>query len=693
MSGALVVNGSSSSPAVFTSLLDDSVGGDTNGDGTASSPVAGDWGGISGSSASLSIDHADVRYGQTGISGGSLTTTSVTNSTVEYASYSGISVDSSVAITVSGNTVTGVGSSGIQVSQDGTVSNAAASTTTVINNTVNGVSGGAGIIVQADPYNNSGTAALANVPAPTVTGNNVTGVSTPFAHTSGSQDQGAGFAIAISATNLLPAQLTGNTGSSNTVNALELGGTLRGNLILPVAGLPIVVGLVDVPIYGFTSGLAVGSGVTLTANAGAVLKFNPNYDAYWNSPAGLSVSGALVVNGSSSSPAVFTSLLDDSVGGDTNGDGTASSPVAGDWGGISVADGATASLVNTDIRYASTALSVADDGAAEFHGSVVTSAFGVSAGDGYVDATGVDWGDSYGPSPIGSGVAYSGGAANVVPWVGYVAPAPLPGVPYVPPAANPCAQIYFVAVRGSGEDPQGDPPIYGGDESSDGLGSRVRDVLTGMTDELAQYSPSTTVKTYGLQYRALGVLSDPLLRGTQAYFTSIYEGVDQLTELMSDETRMCPTEKIVLSGYSQGALVIHIALRDLASSGSPSISATHLAAVALIADPAKVANGGEYTLEEFDKEAGSGIAKAEGIWTKFPLDSDVGPLPPSVTGRTIAMCRNHDPVCAPPSPQFLLEGLLAYVHIHTDGYYQTESAVLGRWAADKFLARAFVLAD
>jgi hypothetical protein len=75
--------------------------------------------------------------------------------------------------------------------------------------------------------------------------------------------------------------------------------------------------------------LEIASGVTVTVQAGAIVKFA--------SGTGITVDDGAVLDASavsSSGPTVFTSLADDGAGGDTNLDGNNSRPEPGDWTGI-----------------------------------------------------------------------------------------------------------------------------------------------------------------------------------------------------------------------------------------------------------------------------------------------------------------------------------------------------------------------
>ncbi len=505
---------------------------------------------------------------------------------------------------------------------------------------------------------------IAAAPAPTLEADSSTGV-----------EQTGYPAFAVNSSSLDLNDLGANSATGSGVQAVALSGTVATSSTLPAQPAAWELGYFSTYLGEGAGTLDVPSGVTMTVSPGAVFKATG-----WgscgtpNQSCALAVEGVLSAVGTALNPITFTSINDNSIGGS----GGSGSPKAGDWGGIYASGSGSVDLENAKLEYASTALAVADGAGATIHGKVLNSMVGVAGNDTFVDATDVDWGDPSGPSPLGSGTAYSGGGVMVIPWVGYVAPTiPSNTDPYVPPSTYQCASVAFIGARGSGEAPQGDPPTFSG--PSDGLGTRVSEMYQSFLKNVTQYGTygPGNVKELGVQYRALGTLYDPLKLGTQAYTDSIYDGVYKLTAMIQDEESNCPGEKLVLAGYSQGALVIHISLLELAND-DPSVLGSNIAAVLLMADAGKWGHGAEDTWEADLQQAGAGVENADGIWTKVPglPDSDKGPIPTSVVGQTLALCHNHDIVCSP--------GSGASVSNHTS-YDSSEEDDMGLWAADTYL--------
>ncbi len=106
-------------------------------------------------------------------------------------------------------------------------------------------------------------------------------------------------------------------------------GTLASNTTWTAGNSPYVIGYVVIP-----------TGVTLTIEEGTIVKFSGTYST-------LEVNGHLVVNGTETNPAYFTSLNDNSIGGST-GNGT---PLSTDWGNIMVKEGGIAEINHSVIRY------------------------------------------------------------------------------------------------------------------------------------------------------------------------------------------------------------------------------------------------------------------------------------------------------------------------------------------------------
>lgn len=672
--GTLLVNGTAAEPVVITSIHDDTAGGDTNGDGDATTPeIDNAWTGIalgSGETAVLDIDHAKIRNTHndpvSDVFVGPAARFSLTNSSI--AATQDITVGATGSVTVSNNEFTvneflpEYGGTGVlRVYR----------------------SGGTGdMVVEQNDLRSlslSVTQPREDAAAPIVSGNTVTG-------------SRLAAAIFVAATHLRPSQMTGNTGSNNTVNVFALAGSLDEDVTLPTVGLPFAIFNAGEAM----SGLSVPWGRTLHINAGAVIKVVDVvcHGCPSSTDSGLAVEGTLLVDGTAAEPVVFTSIYDDTAGGDTNGDGDATTPqTSNPWRGI-YASGTTSfpgtiDMDGVDIRFAQTALSV--DGAvdARIRGRVADSSVGVASASTYVDAIDVDWGSSAGPAPFGTGASATGMGVHFIPWTGYVPP-PRPPValPQPVPEDNPtsCADVTVFGLRGSGEEPLEDwpaqaPESYGFAEYTTGM---LGALFSGVRDE----RPSTTFKSIGIAYQALPV---PIVNANVSlpmFLDSIFDGVDKFKQRLRQEATDCPDTKFVVLGYSQGALAAHRVVTDLELVGDTAIL-DRIVGLGFVADPGRVPNGLETTWDTANTPAAGAIKNVAGVYASITAPA-FRALPNALVDRTISICHRGDAVCAPRAYSILDTALGQLPGIPGNGphnnYTSEEATSLGAWLAPKVLA-------
>lgn len=166
------------------------------------------------------------------------------------------------------------------------------------------------------------------------------------------------------------------------------------------------------------------------------------------------------------------------------------------------------------------------------------------------------------------------------------------------------------------------------------------------------------------------------------YIGSINTGIEMLEDLLAARQECAGKgEKLVLSGYSQGALVISQVLND--ALGDPELMArvqfSRLGGVFLLANPANwIGNGGT--------RLGTGAYSAGSASLSIPFGgvSPMHRIPGELAGLTTSMCNVADLVCATQNlgvPGLGVYELVKGISVHTS-YPETDAPVFTRVARE-----------
>lgn len=210
-----------------------------------------------------------------------------------------------------------------------------------------------------------------------------------------------------------------------------------------------------------------------------------------------------------------------------------------------------------------------------------------------------------------------------------------------PKNASYCRDVEFIGAAGSGqrdEDPEDSEDSEETQDTDSGVGEFVEATYNNLDADMPD---STSSALRPVDYPALAV---PVSVDTSAwddYFQSVEDGATASRDLISTTADDCPESKIVVAGYSQGAMAIRRALTELDAADAEAVDGG-----VLIGDGDKLPEDAVTLLPDTDTDGDSGIAQvAKDEWG---VDSGASsdPLASEWESKIMSACNDGDIVCA-----------------------------------------------
>lgn len=215
-----------------------------------------------------------------------------------------------------------------------------------------------------------------------------------------------------------------------------------------------------------------------------------------------------------------------------------------------------------------------------------------------------------------------------------------------------CADVLFIGARGSGQSLAGTL-----DDGGTGMGPQT---YGSYNDFVSGLGGRRTVDLRVVQYPAEDVGLLPFT--PSEYFAGLEAGVGDVNQLLAEAAVNCPEQRLVLAGYSQGAMVMHrVIQRRLAANRADPVLARVDGGI-LIADGDRVRRDNTRNLD-------SAPASAQGVGQVYSSLSGASSrkLTKTMGDKVFSICRDNDPVCDNNG------GLPAAwdLSLHTDSYTNT----------------------